>query len=584
MFKFSAVISTIAAVTVCAGVLALSGCGSEASADRAARDAMAQADQARAQDSGLENLNKVQKTLDDLAGNPNLSDVMEVLVRSRQAQVRLERIMLMIADLRSQELAITRSINDIENLGMQVASAQASAQALTAYEPTGQIDKLKAQEAQITGSATQLTWQMPSPTASDPNATTALPTLWAVKHQIDTLTSQIQDNQSQTDAAHKLSAAKGDEAEQYLRRAEGELGDQQVNDTVHAATDRRDAALADSRATALANQLSRLQASLDQTKVQESALESAVASLDAQIQAQQDRWTNISQQIQGEQKVEADLVSGSSGDGGVTMDLLATNLASALQTAAKTREDVNDELNALIPQLQTVVTRCNQLRNTWKQDENTQQDSPDIVVWRQAEETLHPMYFNLQMASALEARASVAAAKARIDLMIERMFDGYTVSAADAGSQFKGLDVSVPSQGIQVPGLTVLLDKSKTGVDMPKAFSDLQPLDPDTMKQEEDNVNKAFSEAADAYSEQRFGATDTGDPATERRNVALLDTVELNRQWADFAAMIGDSTGAADHQKAADDAQSQIDPTFSLASGIVPPQTASTAAPSSATP
>ena len=552
MLKLKALFSTLATVSLCALVLALSGCGNAATADRAAKDSLDEVDRERSQDSSLENLDRVQATLDSLASNSDLSDVMQILVRSRQAQVRLERIQLMIADLRSQELSITRNINDMENLGMQVASAQASADALKAYEPTGQIDKLKAQEALIGGSPTQSTWQMPGVSGT-------LPTLFAIKSQIQTLTQQIQDNQSQTDAAHKLSAAKGDEAEQYLRRAEGELGDQQVADTIQAATDRRDAALADSKAAGLANELTKLQASLDEARVQEAALESAVNSLEAQIDAQNKRWTDISQQIDAERNVQASLIVPSPEQGGVTIDVLAESLEISLQEAAKMRDTVNDQLNAVIPQLQTIITHCNALRTTWREDEMEKQDSPDVAVWHETEEILHPMYFNLQMATALEARASVAAAKTRIDLMIERMFDGYN-AAATAGNQ-----------AIVVPGLTALLDKNKTGVDVPKYLGDLQPLDPDSLKQEEDDANKAFGEAADAYGEQRFGATDTGPAAAERRNVALLGTAQLNRQWAEFASFIGDASGAADHEHAAEDAQAQIDPTFSLAATVLPP-------------
>src|ERR1700677_2734362 len=160
MHKLKAVFSTLVAVSLCALILGLSGCGSAATADRAAKDSLAEVDRERAQDSSLENLDRVQATLDSLASNSNLSDVMQILVRSRQAQVRLGRIQLMIGDLRSQELTITRNINDMENLAMQVASAQANAEALKAYEPTGQVEKLKAQEAQIGGSETQATWQM----------------------------------------------------------------------------------------------------------------------------------------------------------------------------------------------------------------------------------------------------------------------------------------------------------------------------------------------------------------------------------------------------------------------------------------
>ena len=107
-------------------------------------------------------------------------------------------------------------------------------------------------------------------------------------------------------------------------------------------------------------------------------------------------------------------------------------------------------------------------------------------------------------------------------------------------------------------------------MEMPKSFDDLARPDPDQLKQSEDDVNKAFGEAVDAYGDQRYGATDTGPAAEQRRNLALMGAVDANRQWAQFATLIGDSSGARDHQRAADDAQSQIDSSTTLAAGVLP--------------
>ncbi|MGA2442553.1 MAG: hypothetical protein ABSH08_16490 [Tepidisphaeraceae bacterium] len=580
MFKLKAAISGLMMGLVCAGFLSLIACGnSEQQADRAARDAIAQADQDRAEAQGqpnrteaqrLDDLKKIQSTFDNLANNRDLSTQMQILVRARQSQLRLERVMMMIAELRSEELVISRNVNDIESLAMQIASSQASVDTLKSYDSSAQVQTLRAMQAQIAGSADQLTWMMPNPSASDRNGSVTSPTLFAVTQEIETLNGDIQKNQADAEAAHKLSAAKSGEAETYLRRAEGELGDQQVNDTTAAANARRDAAIADSQVATLAVKLARLKADLDGATEKRTALEAAIKTLDDQINAQQTRWETISQQIQAQKKAEQDLIVASADGGNQTIDGLAQDLAKAMLDAAGLRDKVNSELNSVIPHLNNVIVQCNQLRGQWMADIREKQDDPDTIIWQQAEETLHPMYFNLEMASALEARASVAAAKTRIDLQIDRMFDGFPVSPADAARYFKNLDIAATSRAIQVPGITTLLAKEKTGVGMPGSFNDLAKPDPDQLKQSEDDVNKAFGETVDAYSDQRYGATDLGPAADQRRILALMGVVEANHQWAQFATLIGDSSGAHDHQRAADEAQSTIDSSTALAAGAAP--------------
>jgi hypothetical protein len=180
----------------------------------------------------------------------------------------------------------------------------------------------------------------------------------------------------------------------------------------------------------------------------------------------------------------------------------------------------------------------------------------------------------------LQSRASVAAAKARIDRLIYAMFKGDQVTAADAASHFKKLDVTAMKGPIKLPGIEELLNPQKTGVKMPEAFSDIPPGDPDQLAQAKDDVNKAFQEAVDAYDPQKAGVTDSGPMADQRRNVALMCGAEVNRQWAQFATLVGDLSDADNHLQAAKELEAQIDPNFALtATASAEPSTSTVHAP-----
>lgn len=583
MFKPKSFVAHASIALVCAGMLSLAGCGSgEAAADRSAEDALQQVDQDRAKAESVDNfkvedLAPIQKRYDDLANDHTLSTTMQVIIRGRQAQVRQERIAMMVADLRAQELVISRDIEDMRELAMQVGGAQWSANALKSYDPSTQIANLKTQLAQAQGSADQLTWTMSDRTSNDPNSSVTLPTLFAAKQEVVNLNAKIQQDQTDADADHKLSAAKGDEAEMYLRRAEGETGDQQVQDATNAAVDRRDAALADAKAATLANDLQRTKADLDRSANQQSSLEAAIKSINDEIQSRQARWSGISDQIVAQQKVEQTLIGDPSTPS--TISSLAADLATRLQGAAALREKINDELNAVIQQLDTAIMQCKQLRTEWMADVQQKADDPDVIIWRQAEETLHPMNFGLQKAAALESRATVAAAKARIDQQLFHLLSGDEIPASEAAIHFKNLDVAaLKSNKIELPGLNNLLDPKNTGVPRPKALSDLPQLDFDAISQAKSDVDKAFQDTVDAYDPSKYGVVDNGPAADQRRNVALMDGAEANRKWALFAEAMGDDAGAQNHTQDAATLEGQIDASFALSTAA-----ASIPAPAAAT-
>jgi hypothetical protein len=565
------VVTVLSLALACAGLSLIPGCEtSEQQADHAAQKAVEAAEMERAGAGGLDRLDQIQNTYDKLAVDTTLSPQMQVLMRARQAQLRMERINMRVALLRSEEVDIERKIQDIAQLSLQVAGIQANIEALKQYDPAAAIDQLTAQKTAIQGSA------------DSPQSGTGSPTLFAVLKEIETLGGQMQQNQLDSDTARKTSVAKGEEAEVYARRAEGETGGQAVADTTRSADDRRDAAIADSRSDILKIQLTRLQSSMDQAKQQQASLQNSIQSLDAQIGALQARWTTISGQIQEQIKNERDLVLGNPQTANsIGLVGLAQGLFAQMGDAETQRSFVTTELAEVIPQLQTVMNKCTALRTEWRTDIQDKQDDPDVVVWKQAMETLHPAYFNLQMASALQVKASVAAAKTRIEKRIIDMFDGYPISRSEAAASFKNLNIPMESNAIMVPGITALLDPARTGLDAKDltVFKDIHQTDPDTFKQDVDEVNADYDAAVQAFSNQQSGATDAGPAASERKNTALIDLAAVNREWANFAQSIGDSAGADTHRQAASDAQSQIDPEFGQLVSSTPAAGAATASP-----
>jgi len=546
----------------CSAALFITGCGAgQASADHNALQVLQQTDVERAGPQDPDQLNHIQKTYDDLANDPDLSKPMQVLVRARQAQFRQERIGLMLSDLRTQELAINRDIADIRRLAMQVSGAQTSVDALKAYDPSAQVQKLQAQAAQIQGSAGQLTWTI-STASGDNSSSVTVPTLFASKQEVQNLTNEIQQDQTDADAAHKLSAAKGDEAEMYLRRAEGETGDDQVTDTTNSANDRKDAALADSKAAALENDLDRCKSSLARATQQQSALESALKLVNDQSAAAQTRWASVSDQVQAQQKVQQALIGDDNSP--ATIAGLLKDLVSRLDDASHQREQITTELNDVVAQLTTIVRNCQQLRSDWLMNARANPDDPDVVVWKQATETLHPMTFGMQLANALETKAAMDGSKVQIDQSIYNLQKGYQVTAADVQSHFKNLDVTGLAPTFDIPGLTDLLDSSRTGIDPPKSLADLPSMTPDNLLQAKQDVDKEFQDSVDAFDPTKFGAIDTGVAADQRRNIALMNGAEANRKWAQFSSAMGDDADAKTQLQAASDLDGQIDPTFEL--------------------
>jgi len=569
MPKLSASVKILSLMLACAALCLCFGCdGDQEKADRQMQEDLQKADAQHAAAADMDALDAVQSKYDTLAASQDISSQMKVVVRGKQAEVRLERSMKMAADLRTQELAITRAISDLERLGLQVAGIQSGIAALQKYDPAQSIDSINDKEDQIKGN-----------TANSDNG----PTLKDLGTQIDTLTAQITKAKADSDAARQASSKDRDQAETLSRQAEGETGDQQVQDNIKAANLRKDAAISDGQIDVLTSQIADLQTALDGAQDQKSTREAEIATLDGEIAALQSSWGDVQKQIDAQRKQETAIIgtddssapapaaapadqSGASADqsssatpdqsqtpaptqaqlppDALTIASRAAQLRDDLSAAATLRQTVNDELDKAIDEYDGTFNAAQSLVRDLRQQIGQKTNDPDAPIWQQTMDALHPGDFALQKASAMETKAAVGASEAEINVMLGQLMNGYAVSGK-SGQQ-------------QIPGLTALLSRDKTGIDPPKALADLTPLDDSKISDMEKNVDTLFQAALDGYASPGTGGIDVGPSAKARANDAIRGESTTNRQWARYAMLIGDDKAGASHMKDADGDDQQL--------------------------
>jgi hypothetical protein len=525
-------------LTLCAMFCLLCGCeNSERQSDAAVAKKVEEVEKLRLKATDAQALDGIQSQYDTLAATQGLSPEMKAIIRGRQAQLRMERTMMLLSQLRGQELGVMRLINDLQQLGVQVAGSQMRIDALNKFDPTAQIQSLTAQQAQIKGSADQTTWKVAGGTGVD------IPTLSSLDSQITQINADIEKNKSDSANLSKTSHDNMDQADQLSRQSESESGDRQLQDTVKATELRRDAEIADAHRDTLAANMVHLQESLSVAQAQKAALDQAAAALDTQVTALNNGWTQIQQQIQAQQALERGLIGSddnaqpSDPTAAVNITAKLKELASRLQDAESLRESVNTQLSAAIQQYGDASAQAAKLRQDLMTRSQAIPNDPDALVWDQLKLTLHPATFNLQMADAMEAKASVAAAKTGIDIMLSQML---------AGAQ-------------NSPGLVELLKPARSGIDVSKALADIPTISAEQLDQDKAAVNTDFQDTLTAY-DKTFGGTDSRDDAQARNNLKFIGRSVANREWAQFSATIGDTQAQDQHTRDAQLDDSQVTP------------------------
>ncbi|MDP9174633.1 MAG: hypothetical protein M3O30_12320 [Planctomycetota bacterium] len=576
MLKSAAALTSISLAFGCAAFTLVSGCDSqERQADVAVQKQVDAAEKSRGSASNdLTKLESVQNQYDSASrGSSSASPEMSLVVKGRAAQLRFERVELMLGDLRAKDLQVVQTINSIEQLAYQVAGAQSGIEAIKGYNPSAEISALQKQILDITGGPSQSEWTVPGTEIK-------APTILALKTAIDQKTDEIARNQFDAANLKKISAAKIDQAETFQRKSEAETSDDRVKDVTQASNLRHEAAIADAQADTLAAKLLQLQAAQAAIQSRLAAVASTVDSLNVQIKALQGDWTDVQKQLDAQMQLERDLIgsdtlsSAPAGDPGSdksdTIADHARDLAALLTQTDDLRKSAAEELDKVIGDFRTASRQADTIRNDLSMRISSKPNDPDLPVWRDMMESLHPMNYRLREAAALQAQATVEASEAATQILLAQMMDGYQLAPGDTTTTFKSLNIASPTQPLKITGFSTLLSRERTGIDMPKPLADLAgKSDPSALKELQKKVDDSFSQALETY--EKKTAMDVGPAGKERTNHALMGHALTNRIWAEYSYLIGDAENAKKHLADAETDESGVDPAYRAVAAVPGP-------------
>jgi hypothetical protein len=552
------------------GFVLLAGC--EDSGRQADKDAQKKVDDADAAKGAADASQATQ--FDQWTMDPAISPAMKAQLSGRAAQSHLDQGMAAVGDLRALETGIFQKITQIQQLASQLDASQQYIASLQKYDPSAHIAELQAKLTAIQGAAGQDTWTVATPTGDDPTGHMDVPTGAKLSATIDALTAAIAKNQSDAADLTKKRTDDLSQAEALARKAEAETGDQLLADATNASNLRHDAAIADAQMDTLSQEMDKLKLDLANSQAQKTTIDSAIATINAQIQTEQSAWKSVQDQMAAQQAFQKKLINGpwEAPPGGwptdkarpATITDLANDLTSLIYAANGKRATALAQLALASKMFGQAAAAAQLVRNDIGARIVTittnQPNDVDLPILQQEMETLHPFNFIFQKASVDQTIASVDGAKVIIDTMLNEMRKGYSVSPADAASAFKEMSVKPGSQISQIKGLDVVLNPQKTGVPFPAAVTSLRTVSDSDMDTARKNVDGEFKDAVDLF-DKKYG-NDMGANKAARTNTGLYGKSVAERQWADFDNLVGETKEAAIEIKQADEDESNVDPVF----------------------
>jgi len=531
----------------------------------------------------LDALRPLAAEYDKLAADPEVSDYTRVTLLSQAGQVHLQMAIMLRAELRDKELDIARSIAELQQLALQVVSAQEYAKALAHNDPA-ELLKTNGQ------------WQSDTKAGIDKLDADIAANTKALK--------DLQDKDAQLKDQRTQALADG---EKLRAQSHGETGDALANDLIKASEKRRDAAVADAQRATLALQMARVQQQMAHANSTKETLVAYTKALAEQAVTLQDGWQKVGVQIKAQQTLAQQIIAGGFTatpqdeqykNGKVTsVALRAAVLKSRLDDPdpKKSTEVTRKELLGEADKADKLYTKAAMLAGSFRTDLMAKSRSTDVngklnvqaPMYMDLSETLHPDYYKSEQALAKLLQASALASKAILDQELYTLLNGFTVDDKAVAAGLARFHLPGAGAAQAVPGLDKLLDAQATGIDKPKEVVELEDpkiaLSQEQIKTDSLAVDKLFAEADALVANP--AAVGVGANAEMRKAGMQRRQAAINRQWAIFDRFVG-SAEAANHDAAAqklEDDLKQLEPEPVAPAVFVAPMQAAPPAPTPAT-
>lgn len=482
-------------------------------------------------------LRQLTSQYDQLAADPEISEYTRAQLLGQAGQVHLQLAIMLRSDLRDAELKVARSIADLQQLALQVASTQADGKALAGNDPA---DLLKANaQAQTDNKA-------------------AMDKLDASLAANNTTLKALQDKDAQLLSQRTQSLA---DAEKLLAQSHGESGAALTNDLIQSAQKRRDAAVEDAQRATLASQIAHLQQQIALGTASKDTLAAYAKALTDQVQVLNDCWQQIGEQIKAQQTAAQQIIAGGFTavpqdeqykDGKVTSVVRRlANLKERLDEAAALRKDALEES----AKADSFYGKAAKLAGSFRSELVTESRSPDASgkvnvqapIYMDLAETLHPDYYKSEQALAELTSASVKASAVILQKEMFTLLNGFSLEGKAVEAGFARFKVTGDG-GKPVLGLTALLESQGSGSEKAKELiAQLAVPAKEEISAANEAVDKLF---ADADALVGNPAAVGGASAELRKTGMARRQAAINRQWAVFDRFIG-SPNAANHDDVA---------------------------------
>jgi hypothetical protein len=400
----------------------LAGCDNdERQADRQVQRDLAEARQILAEGGDVDT---AQRKLEDAAGNEAASASVRAAADAALAQRELELAHDLTGRINRLELDLSRIVWEIKQLAYQVHSSGSSVAGYQKFDPKPDRDAIAAKVVEAQGGPGKLTWS--------PDGNTQVPTLSAIKQEISRIEGEISQRQDQVKNLHEQRSRLLDSAEQASSQAEQLKGERAVEVFKRSSDLRKQSGDVAVQIDKLEAEIVRFQRALAISQGQQVAVNELIAQLQDQGSTLDAGWKEIEKQIQRQQQLSRQILGESAGGGSAAgaEPQPAAPAAPAVEEAAATDHTLAsagkpialkaEQLNTIVAELRKLraqvlehadkaskhfndaYTHADALRSDLesKTRDPANAGRPEITAWKALQQTMEPMQFALQNASA----------------------------------------------------------------------------------------------------------------------------------------------------------------------------------------
>lgn len=439
---------------VVAGVsVGLVGCDAGTSAaDKQVRTDVASAQSATTPDGAIKALNEATRIT-------GISASTSAVAKAALARTEFAQAMRIANQVARNEIDLHRLALEMEQLRALVETGNTMVASYQKHDPAGTVTKINAMIAKATGQGADGFW-------IDEGETKFL-TQNALKQKISQLQQQEASLVAKVNELTSQRSAALEQGETLTRESLSQSGKESVETYNKGAAQRREAAARAIEIDQANSALVPVRADLAVAQGQLMVVDAAIAQLSGQVKQLNAGWAQVKEQIDAQLASSKRIVGDTSTQDQVSIAAKGVVFSNLAKSTSDLRESAVSLLNDASRHYGEAVTDADRLRQELQARtlDPALADAPEMVAWKAMLQTVDPVLYKVQQASALQALATLHAGRASVLAALDRLSKSVAPTLKTAG-------LTTPSELTDGPGDALARARAEAGESY-KAASDL---------------------------------------------------------------------------------------------------------------